>query len=73
MKVKELIPLLAQMPAESDVVVRGYENGVDDVIEVTLIQILRDAHKEWYYGKHEIDETGRAQAVLIAGPKRQPD
>jgi hypothetical protein len=73
MKVKELLALLSQMPADADAVVKGYEGGVDDVVDVTLIQIRRDVHKEWYYGKHEIDETGDVQAVIISGPKRQPE
>jgi hypothetical protein len=73
MKVNELLALLSQMPANADVVVKGYEEGVDDVVDIALIQIRRDVHKEWYYGKHEVDKTGNIQAVLIAGPKRQPE
>jgi hypothetical protein len=61
------------MPADVNVVVKGYEDGVDDVIEVTLLQIRRDVHEEWYYGRHAIDETGTSEAVLIAGPERYPD
>lgn len=73
MKVNELIALLSQMPADADVVVKGYEEGVDDVIEVTLLQIRRDVHEEWYNGKHEIDDTGDVRAVFLAGPERQPE
>lgn len=73
MKVKELLALLSQMSANADVVVKGYKEGVDDVVDVTLIQIRRDVYKEWYYGKHDIDKTGPVQAVLIVGPKRQPE
>ena len=72
MRVNELIALLSQMPADADVVVKGYEEGVDDVVDVTLVQIRRNVHTEWYYGKHAIDNTGDVQAVFIAGPKRQP-
>lgn len=61
------------MPKDANVIVKGYEEGVDDVIDVRLIQICRDVHKEWYYGKHEIDDTGNIQAVYIAGPERQPE
>jgi hypothetical protein len=31
MKVIDLLALLSQMPSEADVVVKGYEGGVDDV------------------------------------------
>jgi hypothetical protein len=67
MKVNELLALLSQMPANADVVVKGYDEGVDDVVDIALIQIRRDVHKEWYYGKHEIDETSHIQAVLLQG------
>jgi hypothetical protein len=61
------------MPADADVVVKGYEEGVDDVVDVKLVQIRRNVHKEWYYGRHAIDDIGEVQAVFIAGPERQPD
>lgn len=73
MRVDELIALLTQMPTNADVVVKGYEGGVDDVVDVTLVQIRKDVHQEWYYGKHAIDDTSDVQAVFIAGPKRQPE
>jgi len=73
MRVNELIALLSQMPATAQVVVKGYEGGMDDVADVKLVQIRRDAHGEWYYGRHAIDETGDVQAVFIAGLERQPE
>ena len=73
MRVNELIALLSQMPATAQVVVKGYEGGMDDVADVKLVQIRRDAHEEWYYGRHAIDETGDVQAVFIAGLERQPE
>jgi len=73
MKVNELIALLSQMPADADVVVEGYEEGVDDVVDITLVQIRRSVHKEWYYGKHAIDDAADVQAVFIAGPERQSE
>ena len=73
MKVNELIALRSQVLADTYVVVKGYEDGVDDVVDVKLVQIHRDVYKEWYYGKHEIDSTGEVQALLIAGPERSPE
>ena len=73
MKVNELMTLLSRMPDDADVVVKGYEEGVDDVVDVKLVQIRRDVHKEWYHGSHAIDDAGDAQAVFIAGQERQPD
>jgi hypothetical protein len=72
-RVDELIALLSQMPEEADVVVKGYEGGVDDVVHVKLVQIRRDVHEEWYYGRHAIEDTGDVQAVLIAALERESE
>jgi hypothetical protein len=73
MKVIDLLTLLSQMPAEADVVVKGYEGGVDDVINVKLVKIKKDVYAEWYYGRHEIDEDGEVQAVYIQQEERTAD
>lgn len=71
MKVIDLITLLSQMPAEADVVVKGYEGGLDNVINVKLVKIKKDVNVDWYYGRHEIDDDGDAQAVFIQREERQ--
>ena len=73
MKVIDLLTLLSQMPAEAEVVVKGYESGVDDVINVKLVKIKKGVNAEWYYGRHEIDEDGDVQAVFIQREERQAD
>lgn len=73
MKAKDLIALLSQMPADLDVVIKGYEGGVDDVVNVKLVKIKKDVNSEWYYGRHEIDEEGDIQVVYIQREERQAD
>lgn len=73
MKVKDLLDLLSQMPADVDVVVKGYEGGADDIVNVKLVKIKKDVHAEWYYGRHEIDENGDVQAVYIQREERQEE
>ena len=73
MKVKDLLDLLSQMPADVNVVVKGYEGGADDVVNVKLVKIKKDVHTEWYYGRHEIDENGDVQAVYIQREERQEE
>lgn len=73
MKVIDLINLLSQMPAEADVIAKGYEGGVDDVVNVKLVKIKMDVHAEWYYGRHKIDEDGDVQAVFIQREERQSE
>jgi hypothetical protein len=73
MKVIDLLALLSQMPSEADVVVKGYEGGVDDVVNVNLVKIKKNVNDEWYYGKHAIDEDSNIQAVFIQREERQAD
>ena len=72
MKVIDLLTLLSEMPADADVVLKGYEGGVDDILNVKLVKIKKDIHAEWYYGKHEINENGDVQAVFIQREEREP-
>ena len=73
MKVIDLLTLLSEMPADADVVIKGYEGGVDDILNVKLVKIKKDIHAEWYYGKHEIDEAGDIQAVFIQRDEREAE
>jgi hypothetical protein len=73
MKVKDLLTLLSEMPADSDVVAKGYESGVDDIINIQLVKLSRDVHDEWYYGRHEIKDDGDVQAVLIQREERNTE
>jgi hypothetical protein len=72
-KLKDLLVLLSQLPLEADVVVKGYEGGLDDVVEVKLAKTKRNVHNEWYYGRHEVDEDGDTQAVFIVGENRSSE
>lgn len=56
MTVKELIERLSTIEDKSiRVMVKGYEGGVDDIINNTpaIIHVALDVNDEWYYGKHE--------------------
>ena len=73
MKVMDLLTLLSEMPADADVILKGYEGGVDDVLNVKLVKIKKDVNADWYYGKHEIDENGDIQAVFIQRDEREAE
>jgi len=73
MKVMDLLTLLSEMPADADVVLKGYEGGVDDVLNAKLVKIKKDVHAEWYYGRHEINEDGDVQAVFIQREEREAE
>ena len=61
MTVKQLIKILQQIQdQEIRVMVRGYERGYDDVMNINPapIDIALDVNDKWYYGRHEsIEDT----------------
>ena len=54
MKVKQLIEELQKHDPEMIVVVRGYEDGVNEASTSTKTKIKLNVFDEWYYGKHDI-------------------
>ena len=65
MTVSELIEALKQFPGDQRVVVRGYEDGVDDVTRVLLVRVSLNANSEWYYGKHAYTDEGDTLVVKV--------
>jgi hypothetical protein len=54
MLISELIQQLEKLDGNLPVIRAGYEGGVDDVVDVSLVTIAKNANTAWYYGKHEI-------------------
>jgi hypothetical protein len=58
MNVGELRAHLDGLPGDAMVVVRGYEGGVDEIVEVHHIDVYLNVNPEGYYGDHEpIDDA----------------
>ena len=53
MNIKELIEMLYQFDPETRVIVKGYEDGFNDISEVKEMSIMLNVHREWYYGVHD--------------------
>jgi hypothetical protein len=53
MTAKELINCLKELPPETHICVKGYEDGLDYVQLLREAKILQDRNNEWYYGSHE--------------------
>ena len=74
MTAAELIRLLEAYPPDTRVVVRGYEQGVDDVDRVGLRGIFLNVPGEWWDGDHALateDETADEQAVFLQGRDKE--
>jgi hypothetical protein len=71
MKAKELITLLQQVPPESTIVVRGYENGYNIISELKHVKIAHDITAPWYCGEYSENATKDAiEAIEIYGKNK---
>jgi hypothetical protein len=50
MTAQELINLLKNFPPEHKVVIRGYEDGFNDILELRRIRVIHNSDLPWYYG-----------------------
>ena len=57
----QLIQLLQSFPPSTKVVVRGYENGYNDILKLIEIKIKPNAESAWYNGEYE--ESKEADAI----------
>ena len=70
MTVEELIDMLAKVDKSLQVVVQGYEGGLDDVTGVYHLNISRNVNEPEYYGRHEPTEKQGTPAVQILSNRR---
>jgi hypothetical protein len=61
-KVRELIERLQQLDPEAIVVVDGYEEGVNDVIQVRTGVAYKNATRPFWVGRYALDAPGRLTA-----------
>ena len=52
MTAKELIALLQQVPSETTIMVRGYEEGYNMISELKPVRIMYDMSAPWYCGEY---------------------
>jgi hypothetical protein len=50
----ELIQLLSQLAPDTKIIIRGYEDGYNDILELKARTIIpHHNQKDWYYGEYE--------------------
>lgn len=70
MIIKELIEELKKYPSDMRVVIRGYEDGYNDIQDFKELLAAIDVNKKDYYGAHEsilegeIDKFDKVEKVL---------
>jgi len=71
MTVAELIIKLNQAPHNAKVVVRGYENGYNDILELRSLFVRQNPEAKWYDGEYEKSEaTDGIEAIEIYGENK---
>lgn len=71
MTINELIEILRQFPPEMRVVVKGYEDGFDDIDTIKQVSLILNANEEWWYGAHaDLKEKPGVPALLLSGENK---
>lgn len=52
MTIHELIESLKRYPPGMQVVVKGYEDGFNDIDTIKQVSIILNTNEEWWYGAH---------------------
>ncbi len=60
MLVGELIQHLQKLSPDTKVVVRGYEGGYNDIIEIKPVKIIRKPEAPWYEGEYDNDTSANS-------------
>ena len=77
MTVNQLLEKLKSMPGDAVVIVRGYEDGVNEADRVTLCNISgfnstlgsENSTLPYYYGEYEVTERSGKKAVYISSTR----
>ncbi len=71
MTAKELINLLQEQPPEIKVVVRGYEDGYNDIQQLKTLKLRKDINAKWYYGEYFQDDSEHSiDAIELYGENK---
>ncbi len=71
MTASELINELQKLSPDTTIVVRGYEDGYNDILQLKLLKIKRIAESHWYEGEYEdSDDEDAVTAINLFGENK---
>ncbi len=74
MNVLELIHHLQTLPPETKVVVRGYEDGYNDILQLKQVKIKISTKTFWWNGEYqESSDADAIGAVELYGENQNPE
>lgn len=73
MTASELIQHLKALPPDTKIVIRGYEDGYNDILKLRTIKIKPDKNSHWYLGEYEDStDADSIPAVDLFGENKNP-
>ena len=67
----ELITLLQSQPPDIRVVIRGYEDGYNDIAQIVPVNISKANNKKWYYGEYfKTNSENKIGAIELFGENK---
>lgn len=73
MTAQELINHLKTLPPDTKIVVRGYEDGYNDILKLNSVKIKAKVDAYWFDGEFEnSDDAGATIAVDLYGENQNP-
>lgn len=73
MTAQELIQHLQALPPTTQIVVRGYEDGYNDILQLKEVRIKPKADAHWYDGEYENSTaTDAITAIDLYGENLNP-
>jgi len=71
MTVRELQEKLNNFPDDTLVLVKGYEEGYNDILEIRELKIKLNVHDHWFEGAHgESTEADAIEAIAFLGSNK---
>ncbi|MEA1913862.1 MAG: hypothetical protein U9N30_00960 [Campylobacterota bacterium] len=68
--VKDLIQKLSTLPEDIPLVIDGYEDGLDMIVDVELINIEQNTNSKWWNGCYTKAEKSGDNAVYLLSTRR---
>ena len=73
MTAAELIQQLQILPPEIKIVVRGYEDGYNDILKLRVLKIKPNEKSHWYDGEYEDSTDADAiDSIDLYGENKNP-
>lgn len=73
MTAQQLIQQLQQLPPNTKIVVRGYEEGYNDILQLQEVKIKPNPNAHWFDGEYEDSTDADAiTAVDLYGENQNP-